>query len=481
MTNPETAQNRLAQVLDHAIFVSLLVMIALTAVPYGTVEPWWVAFFECTIFAIGVLWIIEGLLAGRWLVKEHRLLVPLLALTVFAFLQTLPLPSASVEAAAGIQGKVWQALSADPYETRLAALKILALTLTGALLLRYISNERRLRALIYVVIGIGAASALFGILRQTTQHETGFMLPLLKLNSGYGQFINRDHFAYLMEMAFGLVLGLTIGGGVRRDRLLIYIAVALPIWTALVLANSRGGIFSMLGQVLFLALLVNVGRRSQESLAQGSGALPLLRRITSSLIFRLALTACLVTAMFAGAIWMGGEPLISHLEAVPGEISAEGAEGSEGTRRLEIWHATWQLIKANPIAGVGFGGYRVAFPAYHNASGKSKPQQAHNDYLELQASGGLIGTALAAWFITSFIKRARARLLRLIDPFRRAACLGALVGLFGVAVHSLVDFGLHTTINALVFASLIVIATVDIRNPDKTSQSSDAGQHRLRP
>ena len=45
------------------------------------------------------------------------------------------------------------------------------------------------------------------------------------------------------------------------------------------------------------------------------------------------------------------------------------------------------------------------------------------------------------------------------NRFRRAACLGAAIGIAGVAVHSLVDFGLHTIVNALVFTTLIVIAT----------------------
>ena len=36
-------------------------------------------------------------------------------------------------------------------------------------------------------------------------------LPLLKPNQGFAQFINKNHFAYLMEMAFGLGIGLLIG------------------------------------------------------------------------------------------------------------------------------------------------------------------------------------------------------------------------------------------------------------------------------
>ena len=37
--------------------------------------------------------------------------------------------------------------------------------------------------------------------------------------------------------------------------------------------------------------------------------------------------------------------------------------------------------------------------------------------------------------------------------------LGAAIGVAGVAVHSLVDFGLHTVVNALVLTTLVVIAT----------------------
>ena len=98
------------------------------------------------------------------------------------------------------------------------------------------------------------------------------------------------------------------------------------------------------------------------------------------------------------------------------------------------------------------------------------PQEAHNDYLELLASGGLIGFALGVWFVVLLYRRIREN-LRVANRFRSAACFGAALGLLGVAVHSLVDFGLHTFANATVFTSLIVIATATSR--DKTSELHD--------
>jgi putative inorganic carbon (HCO3(-)) transporter len=128
---------------------------------------------------------------------------------------------------------------------------------------------------------------------------------------------------------------------------------------------------------------------------------------------------------------------------------------------VDIWRATVELIKDHPLVGVGFGGYWTAIPQYHNASGAYTPQQAHNDYLEIMASGGVIGFALFLWFVVLLLNRARKVLLD-GDPLRRAACLGAVVALFGVAVHSLFDFGLHITINSALFVALVVIATVEV-------------------
>jgi O-antigen ligase len=119
---------------------------------------------------------------------------------------------------------------------------------------------------------------------------------------------------------------------------------------------------------------------------------------------------------------------------------------------------TLKMFAAHPVLGVGMGAYWVAVPAYHDASGTSTPQEAHNDYLELLASGGLVGFAIGVWFLIAVVKKAKAN-LGSPQRLRRAACLGAAIGIAGVAVHSLVDFGLHMIVNALVFTTLIVIAT----------------------
>ncbi|MBA3356580.1 MAG: O-antigen ligase family protein [Pyrinomonadaceae bacterium] len=471
----EPLRGRLARLLDETIFFSLLTLVVLIAIPSGKEVLWWDAVFECAVFALVLMWIIHCFLSGVWHVGGKSLLAPLVALIIFACVQTLPLPSANT--IEGIESVAGRAVSADPYETRLFVFRLFALTLAGALLLRFTSNRSRLRALIHVVIGVGVASALFGITRQAiqngewkltvyTHYRVWVDLLHFRLDEGYRQFGNRIHFAFLMEMTLGLALGLIAGGGVRRNRLPVYLVAAAMVWTALVFTTSRGAILSMLSQLIFIALVVTGAQPSQEAWWPTNRSLSWKWRISRSLITRAALVACLVVAVVLSVIWVGGDTLVTRLESVPGELSVESTPERTGARRIEIWRATWRLIRANTVAGVGFGGYRAAIPEYRDASGEWTPEQAHNDYLELLASGGLIGAAFGTWFLVALIRLARER-LRTTDSYRRATCLGGLAGLFGVAVHSLFDYGLHITINAFVFTVLIAIAVVNGRVENK--------------
>jgi O-antigen ligase len=442
-----------AHLLDPAIFVTLLALLVVSSIPYGAVHPWWEAVFECTVFALAALWIIDGLHSGTWSVSEHRVLLPLLPLIGFALIQSLKLWGVTTGSA--------QALSADPYETWRVALKLVALTLAAAFLIRYTSSPSRLRLLIYTIIGIGVASALFGIARQVGQGEAYIsFLPRLWPGRGYGQFINQNHFAFLMEMGLGLVLGVLVGGGVPRDRLLIFLAAGVAMGAALVLSNSRGGIFSMFCELLFLAIMFGVVRSQREISMHHSRVYLRLQAFSNSVIGRGLLIVCLLTVVVVSIAWLGGDQLSQRMETMERDFSTGSSEVRTNVTRWDMWSATWKSIKDHPIVGVGFGAYPVAIAKYHDGSGDLRPRQAHNDYLDLLACGGVLGLLLVAWFITGFIKQLPGR-LRSSDRFRRSACLGALVGLFGVAVHSLVDFGLHITANALIFTSLVVIATVN--------------------
>jgi O-antigen ligase len=431
----------LDDLLNKAIFCLLVGLIIITAIPYGTVEPWWKAAFVCAVFAICISAIIESLRSSSSQISGSPVLLPMFALSALAFAQTFSLG-----------GPTWNAISADPYQTRFFVLQMIALAVFLGLLYRYASTEGRIRVLVYTVLGVAVASAVFGILRHTAQHNTGFILPLLKQNQGYGQFINKNHFAYLMEMAFGLGLGMLLSGGVKRDRVLIYVALLLPIWTGLVLANSRGGILAMLTQIVVAALLLLNSKQNQ------------LPNIARFVVLKAFLVVILIAGVLLGTLWVGGDRLASNFEAAGSEFSQDVSTTREGVSRNEIWRASLKMFGAHPISGVGFGAYWIGITAYHNASGLMTPQEAHNDYLEILSSGGIIGFAIAVWFGLAVIRMVRKN-LSVDTGYQRAIRFGAVLGIVGVAAHSLVDFGLHILANAVVFIVLIMIATTTIEKP----------------
>ena len=455
------ARGAASRALSSVIYCALLALLPLAAVPYGSVEPWWTAFFDALVFALAALWAVEGALAGRWASRAHALVLPAFALAAFALLQSLPLPALGV-------------VSFDPYESRVFALRLTAVALYAAMLLRYSATERRLRALAVTVVCVGAASALFGIFRQAAQREElGFFLPLLRRGEGFAQFVSRNHFPYLAEMALGLALGLVIGRGVTRPKALVYVAAAAPVWVALVLSNSRGGVFAMLCQMLFLAATFGAARAARHAshARNPDGGETLTARLGRSRAARVGAAAVLLCAVVAGTVWVGGDPLAERV----GEVRDETGRADEWrVGRAGIWADTWQLFERHTLAGVGLGGYWIAIRSTHTGSGVLVPRQAHNDYLELLASSGVLGALLFSAFLVLFDRHARGRLRR-GTPFTRAAALGALAGLFGVAVHSLVDFGLHVTANAFVCAALVALAAAPVPDdapPERVQKTS---------
>jgi len=245
---------------------------------------------------------------------------------------------------------------------------------------------------------------------------------------------------------------------VRRERAPIYIAIALLVWTAFVFSNSRGGILAFLVQTVFLAFVSWTwysARRSSSGNDRRAGWSSFIR---TSLVVRLSAILLIVGVLAAGVLWMGGERLADKLR----DEREFRQDTPDGASRIALWQASWKLIKQHPWTGVGFGAYFLAIPEHQMVSGKVKFEQAHNDYLDLAASGGIVAVGLAGWFVVLVIRRSRAA-WRSADPYRRAVCFGAWAGILGVGVHSILDFCLQLTGIAVVFAALVVMAIANGR------------------
>ncbi len=120
--------------------------------------------------------------------------------------------------------------------------------------------------------------------------------------------------------------------------------------------------------------------------------------------------------------------------------------------RLHVWRSMLEMIKQNPLAGVGAGNFQIVFPLFRpleelRISGiVTQVARAHNDYLEIAADLGIIGLGLFAWLLAETVKTLKNRKCSMDCAH---ACCAA--GVVCILTSALFGFPLKTPSTALLF------------------------------
>jgi len=125
--------------------------------------------------------------------------------------------------------------------------------------------------------------------------------------------------------------------------------------------------------------------------------------------------------------------------------------------RFAVAHGSLTLWRQFPVFGTGLGSFRAAFPLVEGkALTVSSWSHAHNDFLELLTTGGVVAVALLAAALWVSLRRlVRLLMCRVQRSESRAAALAALGIVLSLAAHELVDFGLSLPANAFIVAVLL--------------------------
>jgi O-antigen ligase len=426
-------------------FLTICVMIILTTLAFGTVHDWALATFAATAAGLVCLWCLDGIILRS--VQLHRGAVqwPLLGLIVLGAIQLLPLRSSTDDAGTGLS--LTHALTLDRYATQLVLVQLIALLIYLAATLIFTDSPRRLRTLTRTIIIFGFVLAMFGLTQSLTSDGTRvYWFRQLTQSTAFGPFINRHHFAGYMELTIALPLGLLFSGSLETHKRPLYAFAALLMAVSLILTNSRGGMISLIAEVLFIIVVAGPGVGARDR----SG-----HNIFRGVLLRGAAALAFAVILFIGAVAVGGPGVFNRLL---GTVNA----ADPTTGRAHFWNVTLDVITHHPFIGSGLGSFGVIYTRYDSRNGLYRLEQAHNDYLQILADAGIIGGLLGLAFLIILFRRGFAR-RDTRDKFRRGVATGALAGCFAVLVHSAFDFTLHTTSNALLFLVLAAMATLDRR------------------
>src|SRR5688572_3297871 len=80
------ARMRAIRILSAGIFFSLLGVIIMAAIPYGTAAPWWKALFVSAVLVLAIFWIAESYMSDRLFGDAWPLILPIAALIGFSLL-----------------------------------------------------------------------------------------------------------------------------------------------------------------------------------------------------------------------------------------------------------------------------------------------------------------------------------------------------------------------------------------------------------
>ncbi len=428
---PETPGGE-AAILEKAIFYALLLLLALTPLPYGAVESWSIALWEVCVFLVVLLWGVLAIKEGQLKIAANPLALPMIALLILAIVQILPINS----------GGERPTISYDAYVTSQAAIKIFASLCFFLLFATFVNTDERRRLAVNVIIAVCVVIALVGI-------GQSYIGKALWQRGAFGPFVNRNHFAGFLVMGVGLAGGLIVGRVAKQLKLAVYASCALALCAGVALSASRGGALALAAEIVFLAVVaIPIFISSRKKSDPGR----------SGLLLRSAAALILGFAAFAGAMLLvGSEGLVQNISQTQGEVQGE-LPASERFSRRDIWSATARLIKDHAVAGVGLGAYQFAYTKYDQSSGAQRVEQAHNDYLQIVADAGIVGGAMALAFVILLFARGFAA-AQTHNREKRAVALGALAGCFAIAVHSFVEFNLQITSNAQLFLALCALAT----------------------
>src|ERR1700674_5474977 len=419
--------------------VALIFGVALAVLAFGGTEPVSFALVQIIFLATAALLVAKmpQSLAGS--LSAWGFVVPAV-LAAVVLTQLIPLPA-------------HLALSMEPYATRTHFLILLTCFIVFYLAQIVSGKRKRKERLIVSLLALGTVEAFYGLVQYLSgwQHIF-FFVKKYDLEEATGTYINRNHFAGMLEMILPFSVALlfyeyekfrgrrssapaNIRDVLTRQsvhRLLLCLFVAVGLFAALFFSRSRMGIAAACASLILIFGLAWISRFHGK--------------------MGLALSAAFVALSIGLAFWIGPGPIVERVASVGQELTAHDQS------RLAIWRDARPLVRQNAVLGTGLGTFPIAYTAVQTTFLSQFVNHAHNDYLELASDLGLPAALVLFGGIFWILARAVRTFLRARGSFERSVALGCAGSIAAILLHGMADFNLYIPANALLFALVLGIA-----------------------
>ena len=393
------------KVLDTALLCGVLAVLVAAVLSFGAVQAWGVFGLRIGAVILLSLWSARQLVSGE--IRVPSAFLPLILFGLWVAMQW------------GLGLTAYRYPTGQEWLTDAAYLLIVLPMATIA------ANPGRLHNFLVALAIFGALLAVFAMIQDVSGTKAIYWIvePSSVAAQIYGPFVNRNHYAGLMELLIPLPFLLCLSQ--RPERRLPLLGAGVLMALSVFLCRSRGGMAALGAELVFIAVFLSRIRHRAKSFA----AIGVIVAVLAVLI-----------------VWVGSDPVVHRLTDM------------KDASRLSIYRDTFRMWWSKPVVGHGAGTFDLVYPTYQSFVTDSLINHAHNDYLELLSETGLIGMGLIVWFLVNAYRNAGQNIRLGSRSPGSAALIAVLAGITGLLVHSLVDFNFHIPSNAALFLVFCAIA-----------------------
>jgi O-antigen ligase len=414
----------------RAILFLILGMLVFAPLPFGSVDPVPLLVLQGLGLCAFLFWA-----ARLWLREQSRLLWPPVAWAVLAFLIYA----------------VGRYFTADiEYVARQEVLQVLLFAGVFFTVLNNLRGQEETEAVSFTLIVLATCISGYAIVQSVTHSDRVWNVHTLNNTRASGTYISPNHFAGFLELLLPLALAFLLVGRVKIiPRILLGYAV-LMMFAGLAVTFSRAGWVAATAGI-FLVLGVLLFHRNHRWPAM----------------------ILLVLMLGAGSIFVS-----AYLSKTTGyqyrviRPTAESPSRFDWYSRFEMWRMAGQMWQDHFWWGAGPAHFDYRYREYRPVDFQLRPNRCHNDYLNLLADwgttgglivlGGMVLVVVGSFKTWPHVRREENSFGR-SQSNRFAFFLGAVGGLFALAVHSTMDFNLHIPANALIAVTLLALLTAHLR------------------
>jgi O-antigen ligase len=404
----------------------LFVLLVFGVLAFGAVHEWSTFVFEAGSVILFLLWAGTQVASGQLKLSNNPLYLP----AVFFFILIL--------------AQIGLHTSAYTYISKYEVLHYVSYGIVLFIAGECVREEGTRKKFAFALIVFGVIYAFFALAQELTSNGKIFWFYSPRFNGSiYGSYVNKNHYAGLMEMLIPVPLVVSMGHLLRGGKRALVAFCAVLMASTIFLSRSRGGMIAFVLQIILFAALTLVQRRNT----------------------RVAIGLIALSVLILGFLFFIGK----------GQVLGRLADLAPGIR----WNMTRDCLRMfthRPLLGWGLGTFPTVYPSYRTFYTNLFINEAHNDYAQLLVETGLLGFGLMVWFLICVYRRGMPTSRRWEFKWDGALSLAALLGCSGVLFHSFVDFNLQIPANAAFFYVLCALAASKLPSQSPRSNRTRSEQ-----